>query len=243
MVENKREFYHSKGKLFIGIVFQLLFIALGVLLVNVAYIDESVFFILLALFLIILFSFFAGANTLKIIRRYPYITITDEYIQLDSFTKSEATIYFTDIKYLKVTEMSFQSNIEIVLYDEDTYFSHMSFHNKVRLCMNRVFGFSLFTIGAKAVRKQERPALLKTLDGIIQQKINNEVPINESALTKNIETDFMKKYDPTPPVDRSINRSYFLKSYGYGSFIFALSFILFYFLISKDNNLFVLYYY
>ena len=49
------------------------------------------------------------------------------------------------------------------------------------------------------------------------------------------QTDFMEKYDPTPPVDRSIDRSYFLKSYGYSLFMFALSFILFYLLISRSG--------
>src|SRR5699024_2752094 len=230
------EFYHSKGKLFFSIIFSLLFVAFGVLIVSIAYIEESILFIALALFLIVLFSFFAVANMLKMIRGYPYITITEEYLQLDSFTKSEVTIYFTDIEYIKVSEVSFQSVIEIVLYDEDDYYYHLSFHNKMRLFMNRVTGFSLFTISAKVVRKQERPVLLETLDLIIKQKLNNEAPFIETAQKQNEETDFMEKYDPTPPINRSINRLYFLKSYGYGFFIFAISFIFFYLLISKNDN-------
>ena len=102
--------------------------------------------------------------------------------------------------------------------------------------MNRVTGFSLFTISAKVVRKQERPVLLETLDLIIKQKLNNEAPFIETAQKQNEETDFMEKYDPTPPINRSINRLYFLKSYGYGFFIFAISFIFFYLLISKNDN-------
>ncbi|MBY7144270.1 hypothetical protein KFZ56_14675 [Virgibacillus sp. NKC19-3] len=118
MIENKMEFYHSKGKLFPGIIFSLLFVAFGALMVRLAYIAESILFIALALFIMVLFSFFAVANILKMVRGYPYITITDEYLQLDSFTKSEATIYLADIAYIKVSEVSFQSLIEIVLYNE-----------------------------------------------------------------------------------------------------------------------------
>lgn len=229
-------FYHSKGKLFLGVIVSLLFVALGVLIVNLAYIEESILFFALSLFIIVLFSFFAVANLLKLIRGYPYIMIMDEYIQLDSFTKSEVNIYFTDIESLKVSETSFQPIVEIVLYDADDYFAQLSFHNKVRLCMNRVTGFSLFTISAKAVPKQERPALLETLDYVMRQKLNNESVSIEAAQKQNVETDFMEKYDPTPPINRSIDRSYFLKSYGYGFFIFAISFVLFYLLISRNNG-------
>ncbi|WP_249870761.1 STM3941 family protein [Oceanobacillus saliphilus] len=236
MIESKIEFYHSKGKLFLGIIFSLLLVAFGTLMVYVAYIGESILFFILALFIIVLFSFFSVANILKMNRGYPYITITEEYIQLDSFTKSEVTIYFTDIEYIKVSEASYQKIIEIDLYDENDYFAQLSFHNKLRLFMNRVTGFSLFTISPKSVRKQERSNLLKTLDYIIQQKLNNEAPMIETAQKQNEKLDFMEKYDPTPQVNRSINRSYFLKSYSYGFIIFALSFILFYLLISKNDD-------
>lgn len=232
MIENKKEFYHSKGKLFLGTIFSLFFVAFGTLMVGIAYIEESILFIALSLFIIILFSFFAVANILKMVRGYPYITITDEYLQLDPFTKSEVTIYFTDIEYIKGSEVSFQNIMEIVLYDEDDYFYQLSFHNKIRLFMNRVTGFSLFTISAKAIRKIERPAFLETFDLIIQQKINNEAPIMETAQKQNEETGFMEKYNPTSP----INRSYFLNSYGNGIIIFAISFIFFYLLISQDNS-------
>src|SRR5690625_6261549 len=48
--------------------------------------------------------------------------------------------------------------------------------------------------------------------------------------------DFMEQYDSTPPIHRSIDRLYFLKSYRYGFIIFSISFILFYLLISKNGN-------
>lgn len=236
MLEDKQEFYHSKGKLLIATIFMLVLIAFGALMLIIGYHTGSITLIVLSLFIIILFIFFAVASVFKIIRDYPYITLTDTYIQLDSSTKSEATIYFTDIAYIKVTESSLQKIIEIILHDEDAYFGQLSFHNKVRLFMNRLTGFSLFTINAKAVRKQERYEMLEALDLILQQKLNNYVPIIENEEKKNTETNFMKKYDQTPPVNRSINRSYFLKSYGYSFFIFALTFILFYLLLSKDSD-------
>lgn len=178
MIENKREFYHSKGKLFLGIIFSLLFVAFGAFMAYLAYMEESILIITLALFIIVLFSFFAVSNILKVIRGYPYIAITDEYLQLDSFTKSEVSLYFTDIEYIKVSEITFQSVIEIALYNEGDYFAQLSFHNKMRLFMNRIAGFSLFTINPKAVRKPERPALLKMLDLIIQQKRSDTAPVN-----------------------------------------------------------------
>ena len=99
--------------------------------------------------------------------------------------------------------------------------------------MNRIAGFSLFTISPKAVRKKERSELLKMLDLIIQQKLSNATPINDTAI--NEEADFMEKYDPFQQIDQSINRSYFIKSYGYGLILFAFPFILF-LLTGKNNN-------
>lgn len=238
MEENKIAFYHSKGKLFLGTVFSLVLICIGVLILYIAFIDASIFMIALALFIIILFSCFFVASILKMTRGYPYITITDEYIQLDSHTRSEATIYYTDIENIKVFEVSFQKMMEIILYDEDDYFDQLSLHNKVRLCMNRVFRISLYTINAKAIRKQERPTLFKTLDLVIQEKIKqrSSAPIIETAQKHNVDTDFLEKYDPTTPVDRSIDKSYFLDAYGYGFALFSFSFILFYLLTSQNND-------
>ncbi|MFC4664991.1 STM3941 family protein [Oceanobacillus aidingensis] len=169
MIENKIEFYHSKGKLFLGIIFSLLLVVFGTLIMYIAYIEEAILIIALALFIMVLFSFFTIANILKIFICSPYITITDEYLQLDSSTKSEVTIYFTDIEYIKVSKVSSQSIFEIVLYNEGDYFAQLSFHNKVRLCMNRVTGYSPFTINPKATRKQDRSRLLETLNLIMQQ--------------------------------------------------------------------------
>ncbi len=55
-------------------------------------------------------------------------------------------------------------------------------------------------------------------------------------LYNNEKIDFMEKYDSTPPVNRSIDRTYFLKSYSYGFLIFASWFILLLF-IKNDEYL------
>jgi hypothetical protein len=235
--ENKAVFYHSKGKLFFGIIFAFVFVALGAFVAYIAVIEESILMIALSLFIIILFSIFAVANLLKIIRRYPYIIITEDYLQLDPFTKSEVTIYFDDIDSIKVSEVSFQQLIEIVLYDEDAYFYELSPHNKIRLFMNRGTGFSLFTVSVKAIRKKERAALLHNLDHFMNQELTNEAPTMETTLQNQHEKkEFMKKYDPTPPVDRAIDRSYFLKAYKYGVVLFAFAFVIFYVMIGGEQS-------
>src|SRR5699024_8015649 len=211
-------------------------------MVYIIFLEGSIGYLVLGLFFVVLFSFFLISNILKLIRSYPYITITDDYIQLDSYTKSEVTIYFSDIELITVSQVSFQNVIEIILYDEEEYFAQLSFHNKVRLFMNRVFNISLFTIATQAIRRKERPALLETLDVIMKHKMDNGEKIIEAAAerirNKEEETDFMEKYDPAPPINRSIDGQYFLRSYGYGLIIFILSFILFYLLISQYSNYF-----
>src|SRR5690625_5628376 len=46
----------------------------------------------------------------------------------------------------------------------------------------------------------------------------------------------MEKYHPSPPIDKSVGKSFFKKAYGYSFFMFALAFVFFYFLISKDTG-------
>src|SRR5699024_10715288 len=85
----------------------------------------------------------------------------------------------------------------------------------------------------KAIRKFERPELLEILHLVVQEKIKKQssTPIIETAQKQDTQTDFMEEYDPTPPVDHSIDRSYVLKSHGYSLLIFVLSFILFFLLL------------
>lgn len=64
--------------------------------------------------------------------------------------KSEVTIYFTDIDYIKISEVSFQKIFEIILYNEEEYFYQLSFHNKpgiIKYPVNLVFmGFASILI-------------------------------------------------------------------------------------------------
>lgn len=234
MKENEQAFYHSKGKLFLGVIFSLVFAIFGAFVLWIAYLERSAFVSVLGLFITLLLSTFAVANTLKIIRGYPYVIITDKFIQLEPFTKSETTIYVEDISYLRLSEASFQRIIEIVLHEEDLYFQQLSFHNKVRLFMNRLTGFSTFMVSLKMVRKQERPALFEALEQI-QQQVDGYAPVNPAYKLED-EVDFIEKYNPIPPNKLSIDRAYFLKAYGYSLLFFVSLFIFFYWLMSKNND-------
>lgn len=234
MEVNEQAFYHSKGKLFLGVIFSLVFAIFGAFVLWLAYMERSAFVSVLGLFITVVLGTFAVSNTLKLIRGYPYLIITDQFIQLDPFTKSETTIYVEDIRYLKLSEASFQRIVEIVLHEEDLYFDQLSFHNKVRLFMNRFTGFSIFMVSIRIVRKQERPALFEALEKI-QQKVDGYVPVN-AAYKLEDEVDFTKKYNPIPPHKLSIDRDYFLKAYGYSLVFFVSLFILFYWLMSKNND-------
>src|SRR5699024_10913603 len=176
------------------------------------------------------------ANILKLIRKYPFIMITDNYMQLHPHTKSEATIYFTDINHIEVAEQSFQKNIEIVLNNEQAYFKQLTLHKTTKLVVNRVFNLSLYTFNIKFIKKEQRTELLQLLDFIMETKYKDNFIGSEKLTKENIEREFMEKYDPSPPIDKSIGKSFFKKAYGYSFFMFALAFVFFYFLISKDTG-------
>src|SRR5699024_1375445 len=231
MTEENRKFYYAKGRMLLGLIISPIFLALGGLMLLLAFIDKSIFIFFLALTILAIFGSFTVANILKLIRKYPFIMITDNYIQLHPHTKIEATIYFTDINHIKVTEQSFQKNIEIVLNNEQAYFKQLSLHNKTRLFMNRVFNFSLYTFNIKFIKKEQRTELLQLLDFIMETKYEDNSTGSEKLTKENIE-----KYDPSPTIDKSVGKSFFKKAYGYSFFMFALAFVFFYFLISKDTG-------
>src|SRR5699024_3395632 len=141
-----------------------------------------------------------------------------------------------DINHIKVTEQSFQKNIEIVLNNEQAYFKQLSLLNKTRLFMKRVFNFSLYTFNIKFIKKEQRTELLQLLDFIMETKYEDNSTGSEKLTKENIENEFMEKYDPSPTIDKSVGKSFFKKAYGYSFFMFALAFVFFYFLISKDTG-------
>src|SRR5699024_7571971 len=114
-----------------------------------------------------------------------------------------------------VTKFSIQKMVEIFLYDEEARFAQLYLYIKIRYCMNRVCGLTLLTIIYKTIRSFKRTELIEILHIVTQEKIKKQssTPIIETQQNQDTQSDFMEKYDPTPPVDRSIDRSYFLKSY------------------------------
>src|SRR5699024_6505993 len=138
MTEENRKFYYAKGRILLGLIISPICLVLGGLMLLLDFIDKSIFIFFLALTILDIFGSFTVANILKLIRKYPFIMITDNYIPLHPHTKSEATIYCTDTNHIKVSAQSFQSNIEIVLNNEQAYFKQLSFHNNKRLFINGV---------------------------------------------------------------------------------------------------------
>ena len=60
MIHDKIEFYHSKGKLFLGIIFSLLFVAMGTFLIYVAYIESILIFFLILFTIVMVLNMLVG---------------------------------------------------------------------------------------------------------------------------------------------------------------------------------------
>lgn len=167
MPEKERIFYHSKIKLVIAFFAGILLLSFSLMMAYAALTEaQDNFLLIIALFLIIVFLFVIPSNVLKLFRGNPYLIITDEYIRLDPYTKSEVTIYLEDIQSFGWKTVRNVTVIEINLYDDSDYVYDLSFHNKVRLYPNRIFNMALFTIAEKAVPRKQRPLLLQELKDI-----------------------------------------------------------------------------
>src|SRR5699024_322863 len=191
------------------------------------------------LFTSILVSCVWGAAVLKLFRNKPYVTITNTYIRLDPQTKSEVTLYYDDIKFIDISEASFQKLIKIFVYDEKTLFKQLSLHNKIRLVTNALFGFNPCSIAYNSIHKQERQQLLATLDKIMAY---NENQTSENLIINDINHEpgdsqqyYMERYGIEPPTALIIDKDYFKKAFGYSAFIFLIMFILFYVLFYFMN--------
>ena len=99
MKNQKKEFYFARNKLYIILIVSLAFVFLGVSMLIFGKRSGDVFFAFLGILTAATFFVLFIANILKLSRDYPYIRITDEYIQLDSYTRSEITVYFEEIDH------------------------------------------------------------------------------------------------------------------------------------------------
>src|SRR5699024_8576625 len=148
-------FYHSKVKLNLQII---IFFALMIGSYCMAYIgvvERSFIITPIFLFFAIFISFFWCAAILKVLRRQPYVMLTNIYISINPKTKSEVTIYFDNIESIQVSETNLQKIIEIVIYVESAFFDQLSTHYKIRLGPHAWFGFKTFMILYKVIRRRE----------------------------------------------------------------------------------------
>lgn len=248
-------FHHSKLKLNLQILICFPIAIFFIYLTYIEFTNRSLLGIVIFLFFAILFSSFLVAAILKMFRNYPYIIVTNDYLQLHPGTKSETTIDYEQIKAIEISETAFQKNIEIVLHHEGEFYKKLSTHNKTRLGPNSWFGHNTIIIGYKVIPRQERPALFAVLDRLMTSKEaqlpkevtkvgeRSEEQIEESGSQSDLNEDitytkkeFIKKYDTEAKLELVIDRTYFKKQYGYGLFIFVLMAIFPFFLMESGNG-------
>src|SRR5699024_1072115 len=203
MQETSLHFYYFKIRLIVQVLLFFPFMIGSYYIAYIGFTELSLYPILLGLFTSILVSCVYGADVLKLFRRSPYVTITNTYIRLDPQTKSEVTLYYDDIKFIDISEASFQKLIKIFVYDEKTLFKQLSLHNKIRLGPNALFGFKTFPIAYNSIRKRDRPQLLATLDKIMAYKENQT---SENLIINDINHEpvdsqqyYMERYGLEPP--------------------------------------------
>lgn len=246
-----QHFYFSKVRLLLGLIITGPLLGFLLFLLRTIFIegkteDDGVFFAFILIMTIII-GFVVGAGLLKLFRTNPYIMIEEDMIRVDPYTKSEAKIHIDDIQSISVKEVSLNKMIEIRLKEEGRHFRKLSFFNKIRLGLNPVTGFTLYNVNVSMIQKQQREDFLLALDELIQKKedfvsptaVFEDLSIVETQAHVTNEKEFIRKYDPEAAVDKTIDRKYFLKAYGYGLFIFGLFFVLFYVLMNQNNDYFM----
>src|SRR5690625_3003552 len=177
-MENRElQFYHSKMKLFIGLMMLLIVIGIISLGLILGIREKESVVILITTPLLLLLMFFFIPTILKLFRGYPYLIITDSYIQLEPYTRSEATIYRKDMDALLVSQFQFSKLIRVQLRNEYEYIESLSLHNKIRLLPNTLFGMPIYTISLSVLPKIEQPRLLLAVKVIMEQQEDNNAPI------------------------------------------------------------------
>src|SRR5699024_5579790 len=166
MQETSLHFYYFKIRLIVQVLLFFPFMIGSYYIAYVGFTELSLYPILLGLFTSILVSCVWGAAVLKLFRNKPYVTITNTYIRLDPQTKSDVTLYYDDIKFIDISEASFQKLIKIFVYDENTLVKHLLLHNTPRLGPNALFGFKTFSIAYNSIRNRTRTHLFATVDNI-----------------------------------------------------------------------------
>lgn len=242
MINEKIEFYYSRSKLYSGFALTLLLGFFGVSIMIYANRSGDLFFGLIGFLNAVTFFVLAISNILKLSRDYPYIRITDEYIQIDSFTRSEITIYLEEIEHIRAGELQLQPLIEIEVYDQDKFFKNLSFHNKFRLFMNTFQAVSIITITTRVLEKEEQTRLIDALNLAIEEIRGIEggpsIPyiVTEQNKDQFEPGDLVQEYEFKPKIDRSMDGQYLAESYKSSFKFFKISFIAIYWLFALGGG-------
>src|SRR5699024_725153 len=139
---------------------------------------------------------------------------------------------------LYISQGVFTLDIEIVVSNQNKIYDQVSFSNEIMLGSS-----DRFQIKYKLIPKSERPKLFKALDYIMDWKEDETSNSFSLSKLKNpsflSQQEFVDKYDYNPPVKLSIDKFYFLKTFG-SSFLYFLIFFFYYLLLVK--NVFYFYY-
>jgi Ca2+/Na+ antiporter len=216
---NTLYFYHPIVKTIV--LMCLAFVILGSIISWAGFDQESYFFGLLGLFLVVFFAYLIYRTFKRLKNSEPLLILTEEELILNPSSKRKVAINWQDIEGYNIREANLNKYIEIVLNNDEKYLSQMYQNTKLLKKVNKAMKIRPFAIAWGYVKRKDRDKLVNELDqrffeekdiAVAGNLSNRRARLYEHGESKKL-SEQLAAYDEERRAYSQINRKYFVKAY------------------------------
>lgn len=187
------------------------------------------------------FLFITGLFSLyRIIAKIPYIIITNNSIIIQPETKKEIIIDRKDYLNFSLANATQMNKIILFVRNADKYTEMFNKGIRFQFFHNRDTNVSSFTVDLNPLSKTDRAIFFNALQLFLHfRDVENEPVIHMIEDQKDdvkMPSLYKRLFLPDMPVEKTINKKYFIQAYGLSLFFFMLNFTVFYYFTSESFN-------
>lgn len=239
---DKFPFYYSIFRIGLAMIVFIGFLCLSYLFISNAFLlNESKIYLYVGYAGIIFFGyiFIMGLfSVYRIMAKIPYIIITNEQVIIQPQTRKEIIIAREDYVNFHLSNPTQMNNLIIYVGNADKYEHMFNKTNRFRLFHNSDTNVSSFALSLAPLSNKDRTILYNALQFMIHfRNVENEpiVPLIEEQLEDvKVPSLYRRLFLPEIPVEKTINKKYFIQAYGLSLFFFMINFTIFYYFTSES---------
>lgn len=185
--------------------------------------------------------FIIGLFTLyRAITKVPYITITNEQIIIQPQTRKEVIIDRADYVNFALATAAQMNKILLFVRHADKYTVMLEKSFRFRFFHNEDTNVSSIPVDLNPLSNTDRAVFFNALQLLLQfRDVENEAVVHlikEQIDDVKVPSLYRRLFLPDMPVEKIINKKYFMQAYGLSLFFFVINFTVFYYFTSESSR-------